>query len=246
MSETEERYIVPGLDRGLRILQLFSPSQPQWALTDIARALGISRSSVFRLVYTLEAGGFLQRNGDKLVRLGPAVLSLGFAWLSSQDIGEVARPHLESLRDATGASAHLGVLDGEHVLYLVRAPSRLALISNVGVGTRLPAATTSMGRVLLSGLDPTALRLLPAGQRPDEATLVEDRARGFVAEPSRFEPGITSVAAPVRDHTGRVIAAINISAPESFLPTARIGDTVPLVLATAAAISAALGLRDKG
>ena len=141
MSEIEERYIVPGLDRGLRLLQLFSPERPHWTLSEQARALGLSRSSVFRLVYTLEAGGFLRREGEKTVRLGAAVLGLGFAFLASQDVAEAARPFLEALRDATGASAHLSVLDGDRVLYLLRAPSRLALISNIAVGARLPAAT---------------------------------------------------------------------------------------------------------
>ena len=245
MSEIEERYIVPGLDRGLRLLQLFSPERPHWTLSELARALGLSRSSVFRLVYTLEAGGFLRREGEKTVRLGAAVLGLGFAFLASQDVAEAARPFLEALRDATGASAHLSVLDGDRVLYLLRAPSRLALISNIAVGARLPAATTTMGRVLTCELDEAALRALaPHGEWPDAATRAADRARGHVAAASRYERGIVSLAAPVRDESGRIVAAINLSAPEAQLPLPRAeADGMARLLEAAAAISRSLGWR---
>lgn len=247
MSETEEhtveeRYIVPGLDRGLRLLQLFTRERPHWTLADLARALELSRSSVFRLVYTLEAGGFLKREGEKSVRLGSAVLGLGFAFLASQDVAEAARPVLEKLRDDTGASTHLGVLDGGAVLYLLRAPSRQALISNIAVGQRLPLATTTMGRVLVSELDAAGLAALGRVALPDAATRAEDRARGHVATVSRFERGIVSIAAPVRDQSGRVVAAINVSSPESQLKLADAGErVVPALLAAAVSISRSLG-----
>ena len=244
-----DRYIVPGLERGLRILALFTAQRPEWSLSMVAREMGISRSSVFRLMFTLEASGFLRRVGERQFRLGPKILSLGFNFVAGQDVVEVARPTLERLRDRVGASAHLGVLDQDEVLYLLRAPSRQTVISNIGVGSRLPAMVTTMGRALLTGWDEAALaglhrRAVPPADLPVSDFLqmiAGDRDRGFVAAVSSFERGIVSVAAPVRDQQGGVVAAINISAPETVLPMTEAEHAIPLVRQAAAEISHALG-----
>jgi len=168
----------------------------------------------------------------------------------------VARPHLERLRDIVGASAHLGVLDGDEVIYLVRVPSRQALISNIGVGSRLPVHSTTMGRMLLCEADEAVLRGVwrrahaetaraQTGRAAEDAfvaMIAEDRRLGVVATASRYEPGLTSVAAAVRDREGRIVAAINVSAPEQMLKLAEARENVvPHVLATARLISQALG-----
>jgi DNA-binding IclR family transcriptional regulator len=255
MSDNAAKYLVPGLERGLSILALFTPERPQWSLSDVAREMGVSRSSVFRLMYTLEKCGFVRRIGERQYCLGSKVLSLGFNFVSGHDVVDVSRPHLERLRDIVGASSHLGVLEGAEVIYLVRVPSRQALISNIGVGSRLPAVTTTMGRMLLCEHDAAALRALyrragaaaPADpERMSEDAFVEmiadDRHRGVIATSSRYEAGMTSVAAPVRDREGRIVAAINVSAPETMLALADArAQVVPHVVATARLISGALG-----
>ena len=245
--DNDERYSVPALDRGLRILGLFTREQRRLSLADIARALDLSRSSVFRLIFTLERGGFLSRVGDRQYQLGTGVLRLGFSVLAQQDVAEVARPLLEALRDRVQASAHLGVLVGAEVLYLVRAPSHQAMISNVSVGSRLPALRTTMGRILLASLPAQALQALYPG--PDILSscrlreLAADHARGFVAAESAYEHGLVSIAAPVLDRDRRVIAAINVSAPTAVLPLdMALRDVVPHVVAAATGISRSMGL----
>lgn len=248
MSEEDDRYMVPALDRGLRILALFTAEHPVWTPAEIARVLDLSRSTVFRLLHTLEARGFIERANDRELRLGAFVLALGHGYTAGRDLVELARPQLEKLRDATGASAHLGVLEGTVVIYLARAASRHTVISNIGVGARLPAASTTMGRVLLAAADEATRRAawqaleLPPAWPAFIDMLAQDAARGHVAAQSAFERGMVSVAAAVRDRAGLVVAALNASAPEAVLSLAQAELlVVPAVRAAAASVSAALG-----
>lgn len=222
-SLLEDRYIVPGLVRGLRVLETFTPDRKEMSLSEIARELGLSRSAAFRTVYTLAQMGFLlQDPRGKDYSLGPAVLRLGYGYLATRELVEIALPELERLRDETDWSTHLGMRDGNRVLYLLRVPSRLGLGSIVHVGSRLPAASTTMGRVLLADLDQDTLIALyrdwdsgsaPGRQMRDfnevQAQWRRDRETVCVEQIGSFEAGIASVAAPVRDLSGRTIAAIN-------------------------------------
>lgn len=256
MSGDGGRYNVPGLERGLRILQAFTPERPERAAGDIARDLDVPRSTVFRLIQTLEGMGFLIRGeGNRTYRLGPAVLSIGFSYLSSLELPEVARPELEALRDDTGVSSHLGIRDGDEVVYLLRCAGRSALASNIRVGSRIKAHGASMGRVMLADLSREELTAI-YGDGPLEAfssqtpssvddlarMLADDAARGYVISQSYYERGVASVAAPVRDGSGRVVAAINVTGSEQVLPVDRInGAVLDRVLAAAALISTWLG-----
>lgn len=219
MDETPDdadRYLVPGLMRGLAVLDAFKPDRPEMGLSEIARALGLSRSAAFRTVYTLTHLGYLLCDPrSHSYRLGPAVLRLGHGYLAARELVEVALPELERLRDDTDWSAHLGVRDGGRVLYLLRVPSRMGLGSIVHVGSRLPAAATTMGRVLLSELDEETLVAVcrdGAGDR-GMAGIVDqwrrDRASDIVVQIGSFERGVASVAAAVRDMSGAIVAAIN-------------------------------------
>lgn len=217
----EDRYIVPGLVRGLRALAAFSPDRKQMTLADLARELGLSRSAAFRTAYTLAQMGFLlQDPRDKSYSLGPAVMRLGYGYLATRELVEIALPEIERLRDETDWSTHLGVRDGDRVLYMLRCPSRMGMGSIVHVGSRLPAASTTMGRVLLADLDEATVIALyrdqgaaPGRQMRGPAEVLaqwrRDRASDTVEQIGSFEAGIASVAAPVRDMSGRVIAAIN-------------------------------------
>jgi DNA-binding IclR family transcriptional regulator len=217
---------VPALTRGLDILRLFKRARPVIAAPEMARELGIPRSTVHRLTQVLEAMGFLQRtNGGRDYTLGPAVLTIGFEYLGSLDVVGLAEPVLMRLRDDTGYSAHLVTRNGTEIVYLSRYPGRTTISSTISVGATLPAHATVIGRVLLADLSLEDLQALypepslarytdqtPTTLAKLEALLGEDRRRGYVAGTSFFEPGLTTVAAPVRDRSGRVIAAISITA----------------------------------
>ena len=254
----DDRYIVPGLERGLRLLACFTGETPELAPGELARQLDLPRTTVFRLAHTLEAMGFLRRlDGSKSYRLGPAVLGLGFEYLAALELPEIARPALERLRDETGASSHLAVRDGAEIVYVSRCASHSALASNIRVGSRLAAHGSSMGRVLLANLPDDDLETLYAGrvleqftaQTPSDLTalralLAGDRRRGHVIGRSFYERGVVSVAAPVRDDSGRTVAAINVTAAEqSVEPGALDGALREHVIETARTISSWLGHR---
>lgn len=262
MSATVERdrYIVPGLERGLRLLGCFSRDRPVLGLGDLMRTLDLPRSTVFRLARTLESMGFLQRvDGGQGYRLGAAVLGLGFEYLATIELPEIARPALEKLRDETGASTHLAIRDHDEIVYVGRYPSRSALTSNIRVGSRLAAHASSMGRTLLADLDDDALDALYAGrtlqrftdQTPADlaalrALLRADRRQGYVVSRSFFERGVVSVAAPVRDLTGRAVAAINVTAAaEAIEPAVLEGAVKDRVCEAARSISRWLGGGDR-
>jgi DNA-binding IclR family transcriptional regulator len=257
-TSPDERYLVPALVRGLTILSSLSSSPGNPTLSEVAALLGVTRSSAYRLLYTLGHLGFVDYDARaKTYTLGPQVLALGYGYLASRDITEVATPHLERLRDRTGCSAHLGELHGCEVVYLARVPTRRLVSSTVHVGTRLPAHATTMGRILLSGLSDDEIReryqedmagsvdLSPfAGTAQLLEQIAADRTRGVVVQNSGYEPGVASVAAPIRDVTDRIVAAINVSAVALLLSEAELnGPLKNEVVAAAAMISRDLGQR---
>ena len=257
-AESEsDRYTVPGLERGLRILGEFSRREPELSAPELARRLGVPRSTVFRLLVTLENMGFVERARDgRSYRLGLAILRLGFDYLASQDMVELGRPLLETLRDDSGFAASLVVRDGRDVVYLHRAPSRSPFSTSVSVGTRLPAHATVLGHVLLGDLSLAALkRLYPerrlesrsASTPADSAALFDlvqqIRARGWVMAEGFFEAHICTVAAPVRDQDGRIVAAVAVTVPGAAIASDRQAALVAQVRATAAQLSTLLDYR---
>lgn len=258
-ADTAQRYLVPALMRGLAILQELSGEHRHMTLSEVAASLHITRSSAYRLLVTLGHLGFVAFDPDsKTYGLGAEVLRLGYGYLASRDLVEVAMPHLVRLRDRTGWSAHLGELHERDVVYLARVPTRRSIASTVHVGTRLPASVTTMGRVLLSELPDGRVRELYRGASASRGAqkgtlslaellhqLATDAAAGVVVMPhSNYEPGVASIAAPIRDMTGRIIAAINISAVALLTSETELhGALKSEVLAAANAISQELGHR---
>jgi len=255
-AQPDERYLVPALIRGLGLLKAFSPAQPALSLGELAAAIGVTRSAAYRLAYTLEHLGFLRHDArSRRYTLGPEVLRLGYGYLASRDLVEVAAPVLEALRDRTGWSAHLGILEGTEVVYLARVPTRRSIASNVQVGSRLPAHATAMGRILLAALpEAEVARRYGGGALPGfntrtaptlpalQAQLAIDRANGFVATVSGFEEGVAVAAAPVRDVSGAVVAALNVSAVALHTNDQELRGTLRQeVLRAAAELSRALG-----
>lgn len=227
LPKNHERYIVPGLRRGLTILQLFNRSRTELSLSGVAKAMSVPRSTAFRLLYTLESMGFVERmHGERGYRLCTRILTLGFEYLASLDIVDVSRPFLELLRDDTGASSHLSVRDGREIIYLSRVPTRHPLTSTAVIGGRRPAHATPMGRMMLCELPESEIEELYRGaelkaftdQTPTTvaqllAVLRKDRARGFVVSRGSFEIGGASIAAPIRNAAGEIVAAIEIAGP---------------------------------
>jgi len=255
----DERYLVPALIRGLSILTTLSGADNKPTLSEVAAALGVTRSSAYRLLYTLGHLGFVEYDARaKTYALGPQVLTLGYRYLASRDITDVAMTHLVRLRDRTGWSAHLGELHGREVVYLARVATRRSVASTVHVGTRLPAHATTMGRILLSGLSDDEIRelyhddtsrsfsLAPFGGVAELLQqIAADRKNGIVVQNSGYEPGVASVAAPIRDVSDRIVGAINVSAVALHTSDAELnGPLKDEVVAAAAMISRDLGRQD--
>jgi DNA-binding IclR family transcriptional regulator len=232
MEEGGERYNVPALERGLRVLCEFSRESRTLSAPELGRRLDLPRSTVFRLLTTLENMGFLERaEGGRDYRLGLAVLRLGFEYLASQSINELGRPILERMRDATGYAASLVVRDGRDIVYIQRAAANSPFASSVNVGTRLPAHATVLGHVLLSDLSLSQLRnLYPEprleGSNPNTPAnadalfelVQQTRSRGHVLAEGFFEPHISTVAAPVYGENGHVVAAVGLTVPGGQIP----------------------------
>ncbi|MEV1166836.1 IclR family transcriptional regulator C-terminal domain-containing protein [Nonomuraea sp. NPDC049784] len=244
---------VQSLARGLAVIRAFSATEPQLTLSQVARATGLSRAAARRFLLTLEDLGYVRSDG-RLFALTPRVLELGYAYLSSLSLPEVADPHLERLAAEVHESASVAVLDGEDVVYVARVATARIMRVTISIGTRFPAYCTSMGRVLLAALPPAELDayleraelrrltsrtiVLPAALRA-ELDKVRERGRAMVDQ--ELEEGLRSIAAPVRDRSGRTVAAVNVSthASRTTLQAAR-RDLLPPLLATAAKIEADL------
>jgi DNA-binding IclR family transcriptional regulator len=256
VSKNHDVYFVPGLQRGLHVLEVIAEARQPLGATEIARQIGVTRSSAFRLIYTLRHMGFLETARDgRSFTLGPRVLNIGFAYLASMDIIDVARADLELLRDRTNVSAHLSIRDGGEMLYLICIQTRSGFLSTINVGARFPAYATPMGWLLLSDLSTRELAALYGGapmheltsQTPtDIATLAQRVSQavinGYVLSRAIIEPGGSSIAAPVHDKSGKGVAAIDIAGPDSAFDIARLDrDYLTEVLSTARRISARLG-----
>lgn len=254
--KNHDAYFVPGLHRGLLVMETIAQERRRMSVTAIAKRLGLTRSSVFRLTYTLKQMGFLETTPDsKEFGLGPRVLNIGFAYLASQDIIEISRPHLEALRDETNVSSHLAIRDGRDVLYLDCVQTRSGFFSNLNVGSRLPAHASPLGWLLLSNLSPRELVELYEGQEfsilsdqtpsdfPDLMLRVAKAAsHGSVVSRGIVELGGSSVAAPIYDKTGDIIAALDISGPDSAFDLDTLEHTyADAVVETARKISRRLG-----
>ena len=249
-----DRYLVPALARGLRLLAEFSRSERELSPPELARRLQLPRTTVFRLIATLEGLGFVERSADgRTVRLGLAVLRLGFEYLASLKLTQLGQPLLARLCQALGLPCNLVVRDGRHIVYVAKVTPPSPLASSVSVGTRLPAHATVLGRVLLADLSLAELRALypdgplevfssktPGTLRALIDLLQADRERGFVAGEGFFEASISTIAAPVRDHSGRVVAALGATLNSAQVEPARAADLLAQVRAAAAELSGLL------
>lgn len=256
-EESGPAYTVPPVHRAFVLLRHIASGQRCRNTSATARELGINRTTVMRLLNTLEAEGMIESPdaGDSW-QIGPGMIALAAEALRSRDVVRLAQPVLERLSSTLALSSHLGVIDGREIIYLLREAPNAHLVSNVRAGSRLPAHATTVGRILLAHLTEAAVRALYSGQTlaaytAKTATSLEDllsqldrdRSRGFAWSYGNFEPGIGSCAVAILDHRGKAIAAINVTGPDrSFASeTPEASDIRRHVTAAAAEISKGLG-----
>ena len=243
------RDYVQSLARGLAVLRTFDREHPAMTLAEISARAGLSRAAVRRLALTLQHLGYV-RVVERDVSLTPRVLELGFSYLDSVALTELVQPRLEALSQRVHESCSMAVLDGQSIVYVARVPVRKLMMVALGVGARLPAFSSSMGRVLLSGLSEAELEQWFEDLEPVRHTrhtvveprrlrrlIAEVRQQGHAYVEQELELGLCSLAVPLRNREGRVAAALNIGM--QYQPDARaraLREFLPALRETAAAI----------
>jgi IclR family transcriptional regulator, pca regulon regulatory protein len=242
---------IEAIARGLDVIRVFGRGQPMMSLAAVATASSLPRPTARRILKTLEELGYVRQvvGGYELT---PRVLDLGMSYVLSRGLWEVARPHMEALVARTRESSSIAQLDGSDIVYVARVAVPKIVTLAVTIGTRFPAMQTSLGKVLLAALpsaevdrvlaEPSRSGIVPRWQ-PDAseraAALREVRARGWALTDEQLARGIRSVAVPLRDGDGRVIAALNVNSHAAETPLEVLtGQHLPLLLQTAGAISA--------
>ena len=254
---------IEAIARGLDVIRAFRPGQPVMSLASVAHATSLPRPTARRILKTLEQLGYVrQADGPQAAgqpglspggfELTPRVLDLGMSYVLSRGLWELARPHMEGLVALTRESTSIAQLDGSDIVYVARVAVPKIVTLSVTIGTRFPAMQTSLGKVLLAALpaaeaervlaEPSRSGITPRWQ-PDAAeraaALREVRARGWALTDEQLALGIRSVAVPLRDGDGRVIAALNVNAHAAETPVDVLtGTHLPLLLQAAGSISA--------
>lgn len=244
--ESRNGEFVQSLDRGLAVIRAFDADHAELTLSEVARQAGLTRAAARRFLRTLVEIGYMRTDGGKFA-LRPKVLELGYAYLSSLSLPELALPHMEQLVERVHESSSMCVLDGDEIVYVARVPTKRIMAVVIAVGTRFPAYATSMGRVLLADhsadwldgfLASADLRRLTPNTLTDAAELRAElavvRERGWAMVDQELEEGLRSVAVPVRDASGHVVAAVNVAVNASRRTVEEVTkDVVPLLLDTA-------------
>jgi IclR family pca regulon transcriptional regulator len=243
---------IESLARGLEVITAFRPGREALSLSDVAAATGLARPTARRILLTLAELGYVRADGSRYT-LTPRVLELGAAYVGSQGLWDIARPHLRALSEGTDESCSIAQLDGSDIVYVARVAVPKIVGLSVQIGTRFPALQTSLGKVLLAELptaeldqvlaEPTRSGLTPLWQPSQEerdAELRQVRARGWAMTDQQLALGIRSVAAPIRDGE-RVVAAVNVNTHAAETTVERLTDHhLPLLLRAAGEIGADL------
>jgi IclR family transcriptional regulator, KDG regulon repressor len=238
----------------MRLLSSFSGDEDELAITTLAQRLGLAKSTVHRLASTLASAGFLEQNRDNgRYRLGVALFELGALVRRRMDVANEARPHLRELLEKTGETVQLGIVDHYSVLYVYEMESRRAIRMAAAVGARAPLHCTAVGKVLLAFQSAEYIReTLDRGvtaftentvtRREAVLEVLEEvRSRDHAIDDEESESGLRAIAAPVRNHTGLVIAALGVAAPVQRMNKKVMQTTVPTVMSIAQAVSSRLG-----
>jgi IclR family pca regulon transcriptional regulator len=223
MPTRKKDEFVTALARGLAVIRAFGKDAAALSLTDVAKRTGLARATSRRLLFTLETLGYVRSNGRDF-SLTPRVLELGYSYLASVPLAELAQPIMKGVVEELGESCSLAVLDGDDIVYIARVPPKHLMTIPVNVGSRLPASVTSTGRVLLAALAAANLSTYLSAVRIQRFTrftvtarrlpalLRQVAAQGYALADQELEEGLRALAVPVRSRTGAVIAALNVSA----------------------------------
>lgn len=255
-SESRSAEFVQSLERGLAVIKSFSRERPALTLSEIADLAGLTRAAARRFLITLRDLGYVGSDG-RLFSLRPRILELGYSYLSSLPVWEVAKPHLEELADKVRETTSASVLDGTDIVFVARVETKRIMAMTLGVGSRLPAWATAMGRVLLADMSSaqldeyfTKVRLeqLSARTVTDEAELrgiiEQARIQGWTLVDQEVEEGVRSLAVPIRTPDGRAAAALTVCSHAFRVSAERIMDEfLPLVLETSKRITDEIAAR---
>lgn len=255
-SEARSAEFVQSLERGLSVIKTFSQDAPSLTLSEIAEGTGLTRAAARRFLITLRDLGYVESDG-RLFSLRPRVLELGYSYLSSLPVWEVARPYLEELSGKVQETTSASVLDGADIVFVTRVETKRIMSMTLGVGSRLPAWATAMGRVLLADLPPDRLddyfgnvALAPLNERTitDEKKLrriiADAGSNGWTLVDQEVEEGVRSLAVPLRSPEGRAEAAVTVCSHAFRVSIDRVMDEfLPLVLDTAQRVTADLARR---
>jgi IclR family pca regulon transcriptional regulator len=247
---------VQSFARGLEVIRSFSTEAPRQTLTEVAGRSGLSRAGARRILLTLETLGYVHNDG-KFFSLTPRILDLGFAYLSSMPIWNLAEPVMEALVAEVKESCSAAALDGTDIVYVLRVPTHKIMSISLGVGSRLPAYCTSMGRMLLSALpEEEALKCLQASVLAARtkytvtdvkelmAKVAQARKQGWSLVNQELEEGLVSMAAPITNRAGQTVAALNISGQANRTSAKAMQETMlPQLLEAAHAISRMLSVQ---
>ncbi|XDZ50877.1 IclR family transcriptional regulator C-terminal domain-containing protein [Neisseriaceae bacterium CLB008] len=242
------------LARGLLVIAAFAKQEQRQTIADLARLTDLPRATVRRCLYTLKELGYVEY-ADNLYQLKPKVLTLGYAYLSSTQLAVTAQPYLEQVSQAVNESCSLAILENNEILYVGRSPVKRVMSVVLNVGSRLPAYCSSMGRVLLAAQSPEARQLYyqqvkrtPLTDRTvytkaDLEPLLEKIAQqGYAITNQELEIGLCSIAVPVRNVFGDVVAAMNISLQAALISEDDMKQTLlPVLLRAAAELANQLG-----
>jgi IclR family pca regulon transcriptional regulator len=254
----DSRYNIEALARGLEVLALFGFERPSLSLTEIVASTQLSKSTAFRMVSTLEALGYLERDPEtRCYRPGLKVLQLGFAALNCLEAAQIAQPYLKALSEACGETTNMSIRDGAEIVYVARHATQQIISVNLQRGSRLPVYCTSMGKAQLIDLSRAELvALLGEGPYPKKgpntltrlddlvADLNQVRRQGYAVNDEELAAGLRSVAAPIRGAEGQVIGAINISVPGARIAREELeARLASRVVEAARRISSALGAK---
>ncbi len=238
MSETEveerDGSIIAGFAKGLAVIEVFDRGRERLTIADVARLTGLERATARRCLMTLVKTGHAEFDG-KFYQLTPRVLRLGYSYLASAPLPRVVQPVLERLAETIGESCSVSVLDGTEIVYVARASEKRVMSISLGAGSRLPASSASMGRVLLAALpDDEARRRVEASPRKAltphtritvdaiMAEIAKARTQGYAVGDQELEIGLRSIAVPLVASDGRVVAAMNVGGQVSRLPMERL------------------------
>jgi len=258
MTRPQPAQELRSLRKALQLLHAFTPATPELTLTELASRLGMHKTTVYRILATLQAERFLHRDPvTRKYRLGITLFELGSLVQDVLELKRAALPHLERLHERSGETIHLAILDDGSVLYVDKLESPRPLQMYSRVGRRAPAHCTALGKVLLAYLPSREVDAIVARrglQRYTDRTISDlqtlqthlslVRQRGYAVDNGEHEELIRCAAAPVRDHTGRVVAAVSITTIGVRLDPGRLHALIRMVCETATHISYDLGYRE--